>query len=120
MIARNLQEAAAFGPSAVTIGNFDGVHLGHRALARATVAAARERGLRPVVLMFSPHPAVVVAPERAPLLLTTPEERRVLLAELGIEGVLILPFTVELSRLTPEEFATQVLRDSLQAREVLV
>jgi len=120
MIARNLQEAAAFGPSAVTIGNFDGVHLGHRALVKATVNAARERGLRPVALMFHPHPACVVAPERAPLLLTSPEERSTLLAEQGIEGVLILPFTTELSRLTPEEFVTQVLRDSLQARVVLV
>jgi len=120
MIARSLQEAAAFGPSAVAIGNFDGVHLGHRALLRATVNAARERRLRPVVLMFNPHPAFVVAPDRAPRLLTTPEERCTLLAEQGIEGVLILPFTSELSRLTPEEFATQVLRDVLQARVVLV
>ena len=120
MIARNLQEAAAFGPSAVTIGNFDGVHLGHRALLRSTVTAARERGLRPLALMFNPHPACIVAPERAPQLLTTIEERCTLMTEQGIEGVLILPFTVELSRLTPEEFATQVLHDALQARAVLV
>ena len=120
MIARNLQEAAAFGPTVVTIGNFDGVHLGHQALLRATVDAARERGLRPVVMMFDPHPVCLLNPERAPRLLTTPGERCALLAGLRIEDVLVLPFTAEVARLSPEEFAAQYLRDGLQARVVLV
>ena len=120
MIARNLEEAGRYGPAAVTIGNFDGVHLGHRALLRATSDAARARGLRPVVLMFDPHPACVVAPERAPRLLTTPQERCTLLAEEGISDVLILPFTSELARLEPADFARQYLHGGLQARVVLV
>ncbi|MEP7354808.1 MAG: bifunctional riboflavin kinase/FAD synthetase [Acidobacteriota bacterium] len=120
LIARSLAEAASFGPCALTIGNFDGVHLGHQALLRATVAAARERGVRSVVLMFSPHPACIVAPERAPRLLTSPEQRCDLMAEQGIEAVLILPFTAELAKVAPEDFAARFLRDGLRASVVLV
>jgi riboflavin kinase/FMN adenylyltransferase len=120
MIARNLQEAAGFKPCALTIGNFDGVHLAHRQLLRSTIEAASEAGLRPAVLMFDPHPACVVAPERAPRLLTSLEERCSLIQEERIEQILILPFTTELARLTPEEFATRFLRDGLGARIVIV
>jgi riboflavin kinase/FMN adenylyltransferase len=120
MIARNLQEAAGFKPCVLTIGNFDGVHLAHRQLLRSTIEAASEAGLRPAVLMFDPHPACVVAPERAPRLLTSLEERCSLIQEERIEQILILPFTTELARLTPEEFATRFLRDGLGARIVIV
>ena len=120
MIARQLGEAAAFKPCALTIGNFDGVHLAHRRLLRATAEIAREAGLRPAVLMFDPHPACVVAPERAPRLLTSLEERCELIRGEGIENILIQPFTTELARLTPEEFATEFLRDGLGARCVIV
>jgi riboflavin kinase/FMN adenylyltransferase len=120
MIARNLKEAAGFKPCALTIGNFDGVHLAHRRLLRTTVQGAAAAGLRPAALMFDPHPACVVAPERAPRLLTSLDERCRLIQGEGIEQVLILPFTTELARLTPEEFATQCLRDGLGARIVIV
>lgn len=120
MIAHSLSEAVEFKPCALTIGNFDGVHQAHRQLLRATVEAAAAGGLKPAVLMFDPHPAWVVAPERAPRLLTSPEERCGLIEGEGIERILIQPFTVELSRLTPEEFATQFLRDGLGARRVIV
>lgn len=120
MIARSLIEAAGFKPCAVTIGNFDGVHLAHRRLLKTTVDVAQGAGLKPAVLMFDPHPSCVVAPERAPRLLTSLEERCELIRGQGIEHVLIQPFTVELSRLTPEEFATQFLRDGLDARCVIV
>jgi riboflavin kinase / FMN adenylyltransferase len=120
MIARNLSEAGAFRPCAVAIGNFDGVHLAHRKLLRTTVEAARDAGVRPAVLMFDPHPSCVVAPERAPRLLTSPEERSALIKEEGIQQVLIQPFTVDLARLTPEEFATKFLRDGLGVRVVVV
>ena len=120
MIARNLRDAAAFKPCALTIGNFDGVHRAHRQLLRATLEAAGRAGLRPAVLMFDPHPSCVVAPERAPRLLTSLEERCKLIEGEGIEHVLIQPFTVELSRLTPEEFATRFLRDGLGAKYVIV
>jgi riboflavin kinase/FMN adenylyltransferase len=120
VIARQLGEAAAFKPCALTIGNFDGVHLAHRRLLRATAEIAREAGLRPAVLMFDPHPACVVAPERAPRLLASLEERCELIRGEGIENILIQPFTTELARLTPEEFAAQFLRDGLGVRWVIV
>src|SRR5512135_3709386 len=115
-IAHSLEEAAGFKPCALTIGNFDGVHRAHRRLLRATLEAAGSAGLRPAVLMFDPHPSCVVAPERAPRLLTSLEERCELIREEGIEDILIQPFTVDLARLTPEEFATRFLRDGLGAK----
>jgi len=105
---------------AVAIGNFDGVHLAHRLLLRATVKAAHAEGLRPAVLMFNPHPKCIVAPEQAPRLLTSTEERCALIREQGIEHIEILPFTAELAKLTPEEFARHFLRDHLDARSVAV
>jgi riboflavin kinase / FMN adenylyltransferase len=120
MIVRNLSDAIAFRPCVLTIGNFDGVHLAHRRLLQATVEAARGAGVRPAVLMFDPHPSCVVAPERAPRLLTSPEERSALIGQEGIQQVLIQPFTAELARLTPEEFATKFLRDGLGVRIVVV
>jgi riboflavin kinase / FMN adenylyltransferase len=120
VIARNLSEAARFKPCVLTIGNFDGVHLAHRRLLETTLDVAHGAGLKPAVLTFDPHPSCVVAPERAPRLLTSLEERCALIKGQGIEHVLIQPFTVELSRLTPEEFATQFLRDGLDARCVIV
>lgn len=119
-IARHLQEAANFGPSAVTIGNFDGVHRGHQRLFEETAEVARERGLRPTVLTFDPHPACVVAPERAPRLLTTPEERVALMGEHGIEQALILPFTREIARMSPEDFVREIIVRTLGAKFVLV
>ena len=109
-----------FGPSALTIGNFDGVHYGHRQILRRLVALARERGWKASVLTFDPHPACVVAPERAPRLLTSPERRVELMREENIDQVLILPFTRELSQWTPEEFASRLLVERLGARAVLV
>src|SRR5512142_1425075 len=120
LIAHSLEEAAGFKPCALTIGNFDGVHRAHRRLLRMTLDAAGSAGLRPAVLMFDPHPACVVAPERAPRLLSSVEERAELIQKQGIENVLIQPFTAELARLTPDEFAVRFLRDGLGARCVLV
>ena len=118
---RSLADVPAdFGPSALTIGNFDGVHYGHRHILKRVVAVARQRGWKPSVLTFDPHPTCVVAPERAPRLLTTPERRVALMSEEGIEQVLILPFTPEVARWTPEEFVRQLVVARLQARAVLV
>ena len=120
MIAHSLEEAAVFRPCALTIGNFDGVHLAHRRLLRAAIDCGGRAGLKPAVLMFDPHPSCVVAPERAPRLLTSLEERCALIQEEGIENILIQPFTAELARLTPEEFAMRFLRDGLDVRCVIV
>jgi riboflavin kinase/FMN adenylyltransferase len=120
-IYRSLPEASPeFGPSALTIGNFDGVHLGHLAIMRRLTAIGRERGWKPSVLTFDPHPTRVVAPARAPRLLTTVGQRCALLAAAGVEQVLVLPFTADVARLSPEEFARDILHDALGARAVLV
>lgn len=105
--------------SALTIGKFDGVHAGHARLLCETIAAAAERGLEPSVLTFDPHPACVVAPERAPQPLTSLDERCALMRELGIERIFILRFTAEVARLSPEEFVARYVRGEMDARVVL-
>ncbi len=119
-VARFLEEAAEFDPVAVTIGNFDGVHIGHQQLLREVIRAAEEKGVRPAVLTFDPHPASIVAPQRAARLLTTHAERCAMMAGAGIEYVLVLPFTRELSRWTPEQFVDRILVSALRARVVVV
>ena len=109
-----------FGPSALTIGNFDGVHFGHRRILRGLHALALDRGWKASALTFDPHPTRVVAPERAPRLISTPARRAELMFEEGIQQVLILPFTRELALLSPEEFVTRLVVDRLGARAVLV
>jgi riboflavin kinase / FMN adenylyltransferase len=111
---------ADFGPSVVTIGNFDGVHIGHREIMRRVVAIASERGLTPAVLTFDPHPARVLAPGRAPKLITTISQRLRRFAAQGIEDVLLLPFSLEFAKLSPDEFAEQILAKILKTRVVLV
>jgi len=109
-----------FGPSIVTIGNFDGVHIGHRRIMRRVVALAREKGCTPAVLTFDPHPARVLAPDRAPKLLMTIDQRLRSMEAEGIEAVFLIPFSPEFARLTPEEFVEQILAGNLKARTVLV
>jgi len=118
---RGLDEVPAdFGPCALTIGNFDGVHIGHRSILRRVKQIADARGWKPSALMFDPHPARVVAPQRAPRLMMPPIRRASLMAAEGIEQVLILPFTADVARLTPEQFASQIVAGRLGARAVLV
>jgi len=119
-VARSLEEATAFEPVAVTIGNFDGVHTGHQLLLHEVIRAAEEKGLQPAVLTFDPHPASIVAPQRAARLLTTQAERCSVLAREGIEYVLVLPFTREVACWTPEQFVERVLVKALRARVVVV
>jgi riboflavin kinase/FMN adenylyltransferase len=114
------QVPAGFGPSAVTIGNFDGMHVGHRQIMRRVVAVARERGLTPAVLTFDPHPAKVLALDRAPRLLMTIDQRLRVIESEGIESVLVLPFSLDFAKLTPEEFSRQILAETLRVRFVLV
>jgi riboflavin kinase/FMN adenylyltransferase len=119
-IARSLDEAAEFEPVAVTIGNFDGVHTGHQQLLSEVVRAAAAKSLQPAVLTFDPHPASIVAPQRAARLLTTQAERCSILARHGIEYVLALPFTREVANWTPQQFVERVLVKALRARVVVV
>src|SRR5260370_6606635 len=107
-IFRSLEGArGVFGPSALSIGNFDGVHAGHRRIFRRVVEVAREHGWKPSVLTFDPHPTKVVAPARSPRLITTPEQRCRLMEDEGIGQALILPFTPELAQLAPGKFVSE-------------
>jgi riboflavin kinase/FMN adenylyltransferase len=118
---RGLDEVPGdWGPSVVTVGFFDGVHHGHRRVVRRAVQLAEERGARAVVLTFDPHPSEVVRPGTHPPLLTTPGFRSDLMASLGVDAVLVLPFTAELSKQTPEEFVRDVLAGRLHAVTVVV
>ena len=109
-----------FGPSAITIGNFDGVHLGHCEILCRLKTLADANGWKASVLTFDPHPTKVVAPERAPKLMTTTDGRAGLMAEAGVEQVFILPFDRAVAQWSPEEFARELLVDCLGARAVLV
>lgn len=109
-----------FGPSIVTIGNFDGVHVAHRQIMRRVVALGRERNCAATVLTFDPHPASILAPERAPKLLMTFDQRLRAMQSEGIEAVFAIPFSLEFARLTPQEFVNQILAQVLRARVVLV
>ena len=109
-----------FGPSAITIGNFDGVHAGHQSLMSRVTEVASENGWKPSVLTFDPHPTQVVAPSRTPPLMTTIEERCRLMARDGIQQVLVLPFTSEVASWPPEEFVRRVLVEALGAKAIIV
>jgi riboflavin kinase/FMN adenylyltransferase len=104
----------------VTIGNFDGVHAGHREILRRVSAIASERAIVPVVLTFDPHPARVLAPQRAPKLITTIDQRLRRAESEGVQAALLLPFSAEIARLSPEEFARDVLTNALHAKLVIV
>jgi riboflavin kinase/FMN adenylyltransferase len=121
LVWRGLDEVPNdWGASAVTIGNFDGVHCGHRIVITRLIERARSARCPAVVVTFDPHPMAVVRPDRAPLLLTTPGQRAALLGELGVDAVCVLPFTQGFSQLSPEEFVRRVLRDRLHAAHVVV
>jgi riboflavin kinase/FMN adenylyltransferase len=106
--------------SAVTIGTFDGVHLGHRALIARTIAEAQARDIAAVAVTWDRHPNVTLRPDRVPPLLTTPERKVELLAETGLDLLVIVPFNKELSQWPPERFVVDVLAAGLAATAVLV
>ena len=111
---------ADWGKSVVTIGEFDGVHLGHQRIVARAAAAGAERGLPVVVITFDPHPDEVIRPGSHPPILSSSRRRAELLARLGADAVLVLPFTLDFSRLDPDEFVRTVLVDRLHAATVVV
>jgi riboflavin kinase/FMN adenylyltransferase len=120
-IWRSLAEVPTdLGRTAVTIGNFDGVHLGHRRVLSRTRELADAEGLTLVAVTFDPHPMAVLRPEHAPTTLTTLAVRAELLGEAGADAVLAVPFDTDVASWTPEEFATRVLVEALHAAAVVV
>jgi len=118
-IYRHLSEVPAnFGPSIATIGNFDGVHRGHRWVIAEVVERARTLGARSIAITFDPHPARVIRPQARQPLITPLDQKLELLAATGIDALLVLPFTTELSRMTARAFATEVLQRTLHVAEL--
>ena len=109
-----------FGPSCVTLGKFDGVHLGHRAVITALTEAATARSLTSVAITFDRNPLTVIDPERRPLALVSAAQRRELLEQTGLDVMVELAFDEKFSRKTPEEFIEGVLVGVLRAQLVLV
>ncbi|MBE3575947.1 MAG: bifunctional riboflavin kinase/FAD synthetase [Firmicutes bacterium] len=108
------------GPSAVALGTFDGVHLGHQKLIRAMVDSARRANLQAVVFTFDRHPLQVLRPQSAPPSLTDNEGRARQIAQTGADLLLVCPFTPEFAALPPEAFVQKILGEMLQARQVWV
>lgn len=110
---------SGWGPSVVTVGKFDGVHRGHRAVLAQLVEAARERGLKSAVVTFDRHPLALLNPEAAPPAVVSAAQKRELLADSGVDAALMLCFDRELADLEPQAFVDQVLVGALGARVVL-
>ena len=125
---------ADLGPTVVTIGNYDGVHRGHRHVIERAREVAVELGPRPsgkstvgkdlalpvVAVTFDPHPFAVLRPEHAPVLLTTIDQRADLLHEAGVDDVLVMPFSREVAGWTPQEFVDRIVVGTLHAAAVVV
>src|SRR5215472_18886973 len=104
-LIRNLDELSDLqAASVVTIGNFDGVHIAHQKLLRQVVESARARDAVSIAVTFEPHPIKLLAPERAPKVLTPLERKAQLIERLGVDLLVVLPFTRELARLSPLQF----------------
>lgn len=119
-VVRGHKQASGTQPAAVAIGNFDGVHLGHRALIARAKQLAEAHGARTVVLTFDPHPAMVFAPATAPKQLSSLARRIELLGEAGADMVVVEPFTRELANCAPSAFIEDVVLRSLRATAVVV
>ena len=120
-IWRSMDEVPAdLAPTVIVVGNFDGVHLGHRHVLDRAREVADAHGLGLVAVTFDPHPMAVLRPDHAPTSLTTLESRAELLAEAGADDLLALPFDRDVASWTPEEFIERVLVTTLHAAAVVV
>jgi riboflavin kinase / FMN adenylyltransferase len=119
-VATSLADADISHKSVVSIGNFDGVHLGHQAILKRVVMRARELGLQAVAMTFSPHPIRYLAPARSPRLISTLEQKIQLIEALGVDLLFIAEFDEAFSRLSPEEFINKYLVHGLTAQAVCV
>jgi FAD synthase len=115
---RNLNEISLEG-SILSIGSFDGVHLGHQQIIRSLVKSARQANLPAVIVTFHPHPQLIINAETRPYYLTLPEKRAELLGELGVDHVLTYPFSPQISQKSPEDFINDLV-EKIQFKELWV
>ncbi|MCD6525446.1 MAG: bifunctional riboflavin kinase/FAD synthetase [Desulfuromonas sp.] len=120
-IIRDLSELKEpFHNAVVTLGNFDGVHLGHREIFRTVVRTAKQKQGTSIVCTFNPHPLKMLSPQHAPRLINTAAERERLIAASCLDALLIFPFTRELSALSPEEFVDDILLARVGMKHLIV
>ncbi len=118
-VFRHLEEVPAdFGPTIVSIGNFDGIHRAHQSVLHELVVRARSSGARALAVTFDPHPTRILRPDKELKLLTPLPVKLKLFEQTGVDGVLVLPFTRDLSMMSPHEFVQQILIETLKVREV--
>src|SRR3954462_6326462 len=118
-VFRHLEEVPEnFGPTVVSIGNFDGVHRAHQSVLHEVVARARQLAGHAMAMTFDPHPTRILRPNKDLKLISPLPVKLALLEETGIDGVLLLPFTRDLSMMGPREFVEEILVKKLHAKEV--
>ena len=109
-----------FTNSVITLGNFDGIHLGHQELVRMVIRRAREINGQSMVVTFRPHPLKVLAPEKCPPLISIYEEKIPLFEKLGIDVLVKIPFSLRFAEMTPRQFVKEILCDTLGAKDIFV
>jgi riboflavin kinase/FMN adenylyltransferase len=118
-IFRSLEEVPAdFGPTVVSVGNFDGIHCGHQRVLQEIVERARQSNCKAVAVTFEPHPFRILRPDVTPRLITPLAQKEALLAQTGLDALLEIPFTRDFSMTTAEDFARRILAGTLHAKEV--
>lgn len=119
-IYNNVSEFDASIPTVVTIGTFDGVHLGHRKIIQRLVDSAKKENLQTALLTFYPHPRMVLQQSSDLKLINTIDERKFILEETGLEHLIVHPFTIEFSRLTAREYVEEILVKGLNAKKIVI
>lgn len=117
---KNIKKYKSTKPTVVTIGTFDGVHIGHQKIVKRLINTGKSEGLKSVILTFFPHPRMVLQKDSNIKLINTIDERSDILDELGLDCLLIKKFTKEFSRLSAEDFVKQILVDKLNAKKVII
>lgn len=115
-----LADVPTGGRAVVTLGNFDGVHRGHQVVLTRVVEEARTRGERSIAITFDPHPLAIHRPETPPVLITGLEDRIERMAETGLDGILVIPYTLDFAQQTAEEFVKAYIADGLRASGVVI
>jgi riboflavin kinase/FMN adenylyltransferase len=119
-IYNNVSEFDASIPTVVTIGTFDGIHLGHRKIIQRLVDSAQKENLQTALLTFYPHPRMVLQQSSDLKLINTIDERKYILKETGLEHLIVHPFTIEFSRLTAREYVEDILVKGLNAKRIVI